>query len=119
MDIDVERRDDDIFVVTCPPELGWKARVDLLGAVQEHIDGCDVRAVILDFDTVEHLNSAGIGAIFTLRKHLKTKDAGMAICCANDTIRRLFRTVNLEAMICVTDTRSEAIAKFNSTKPSA
>lgn len=87
--------------------------IDLVGplkfAVQDLADpsadapGDGINGVILDLGGVEYMNSAGIGAIFALRKYAESRGAAMVVARPATTISRLLDTVNLPALIPVAE----------------
>lgn len=64
--------------------------------------------VILDLAGVEYMNSAGIGAIFSLRKYAKANGARMVAARPTPSIIRLLNTVNLPSLIPVASDLDEA-----------
>ncbi len=77
----------------------WRARVDLVDALRAGLAGQALRELIVSLEGVDYLNSAGIGAIFSLRQYLSQAGAKMVVCGANPTIARLLNTVNLPQLI--------------------
>jgi anti-anti-sigma factor len=87
------------FVLNCPKRMAWKSRVDLVATVRRQTAGEKICALIVDLTGVEYMSSAGLGALFALRKHLKDQDGEMVLCSPNPTISRLLETVNLPKLI--------------------
>ena len=87
------------FVLKCPPEMAWHARVELVGTLTGAIGGQMPIELILDLSGVEFLNSAGIGAIFSVRKHVIGGGGKVVMCNVRPIIRRLLNTVNLPALM--------------------
>lgn len=104
------------FVIACTDQLGWQARVDLVEELQKAADGKSLSAIILDLDKVEFVNSAGLGAIFTLRKYAQQAGAQLIIARAPATILRLFRTVNLPALVPLANSLEDARARLTSNR---
>ena len=87
------------FLLKCPSEMAWRARVELVESLTETTGGQMPIEVILDLGGVDFLNSAGIGAIFSVRKHVVDGGGTVVICNARPVIRRLLATVNLPALV--------------------
>ena len=87
------------FVLNCPSEMAWHARVELVETLTGEIGGQMPIELILDLGGVEFLNSAGIGAIFSVRKHVIGGGGKIVMCNVRPIIRRLLVTVNLPALI--------------------
>ena len=52
------------------------------------------RGVILDMSNVDYISSAGLGILFTIKKHLKQKSGELVFCHLKPQIQRLFEIVN-------------------------
>lgn len=68
------------------------------------------RAFVLDFETVEYLNSMNIAAIISLRSKLAGRGARLALCGMNDQIASIFRVLKLERLFDLTLDRDQAVA---------
>jgi anti-anti-sigma factor len=64
--------------------------------------------VVLDLDGVTYINSAGLGAIFVLRKFAMEAGAKLVLARPTAAIRRLLDTANIPTLIPVTDDLDEA-----------
>ena len=69
----------------------------LESSTSEHPGGAP--AVIVDMGGIDYLTSAGIGAIFSLRKHLASLGGMLVVCRPKPIIARMFKTVNLPELI--------------------
>ncbi len=108
MDVSVTCDGDGRFIVTCPAEMQWKAREDLLNALIRASAGQAVRGVILDMGRVASISSAGLGGIFLLRKHTVNLGGHVVVARPSLGIRRLLQTINLEALMPVVGSLDEA-----------
>lgn len=110
------------YIISCPDQMEWHARVDLVEALKNASGGRPFCGVIVDLDKVTYVNSAGLGAIFALRKYARENGAGIVVARPSATIRRLLDTVNLGALIPIVETLSQAratIAERAAQSPSA
>ncbi|MFW6155667.1 MAG: STAS domain-containing protein [Planctomycetota bacterium] len=97
------------YIVSCPEKMEWDARVDLVKAVDDAVDDAGA-TIILDLANVTYANSAGLGAIFALRKHLVSSGGTLVLARPTPPIRRLLETTNVPALIPVSRSLDEARA---------
>jgi anti-anti-sigma factor len=106
---------DGVFIITCGQWLEWDARSDFVALIDEAAnDETQMRGVVLDLGGVDFINSAGIGAIFALRKHLKQHGGSIVVARPKPVIRRLLDTINLPALIPVAPDMDEALLALES-----
>lgn len=67
-------------------------------------------AVILDFETLSYINSAGLRAILLVAKILHSKGKKFALCSLSDAIYSMVKTTGFDKVIDICESRSEAIA---------
>ena len=108
MDITITPDGDGRYIIACPQEMDWNARISLVDTLTEQTDGEKLTGVIVDLEGVQYISSAGLGALFSLRKHLMSVEAGLVVSRPNVTIARLLETVNLRALVAITDTLDQA-----------
>ena len=70
------------------------------------------RAVILDFEQLIYLSSAGLRAVLMTSKEMYKRDTGFALCCLTDVVRAVFATSGFDQLITIHSTRAEAFAAF-------
>lgn len=87
------------FVLHCPAEMAWRARTELVEVLAASTGPDGPAAIILDLARVEFLNSAGIGAVFSVRKYVVEGGGQLVVCNAKPSVVRLLATVNLPALI--------------------
>lgn len=68
------------------------------------------RAVILDLSLVQFVDSSGLGAILNLVRDTLKRDARIAICCAQPSVKVLFRMVQLAKLVTIFDGKDQALA---------
>ena len=92
------------LLVRCSGGLGWDDRAQLTEAVQYQLrDQRAVQGVVIDFSSIEFVNSAGIGALFQLNQSLRERGAALACACAPAAIVRLFHLAGLSRIACICD----------------
>ena len=80
-----------------------------LKAVREEIDDGD-RAVIMDFEKLEYLGSAGLRVVFMTASDLEKRDAGFAVCSPPKPIAKVIKLSGMEQLIPVHPSRADALA---------
>lgn len=108
MDLSITPDGEGRYVISCPEEMEWDARLDIVTALEGVAGRTAPVAVILDLDNVTYINSAGLGAIFSLRKHVQSSDGKLVLARPSPTIRRLLETVNVQALVPIADDLDEA-----------
>jgi len=68
------------------------------------------RAVILGFEQLVYLSSAGLRAMLITAKRMHNRDIGFAICCLTDVVRAAFGTSGFDKIITIHSTRADAFA---------
>jgi anti-anti-sigma factor len=114
MDIRIEPDGHGRYIIACPPEITWSARVDLSETLQAAVGDEQLTGVIVDLQKTTYINSAGLGAIFSLRKHVIERDAAIVVARPQPSIVRLLQTINLSALIPVTSTLDDARRRLES-----
>ena len=107
-DVKIAACGEGLYVMSCPQEMDWQARLDLVAAVKAASAGSSLRGVVVDMSAVTFISSAGIGAIFALRKYLQGGGARMAATGATVTVRRLLDTVMMSELVPIVETVAEA-----------
>jgi len=112
MDVKVSHDGEGRYIVSCPDQIEWRAREELLAAVIQATEGAVVNGIILDLDGVHFISSAGLGGIFSLRRHVLGQGARIVAARPGAGVRRLLRTVNMEALMPVAPSMAEARSRL-------
>ncbi len=99
----------------------------LVAWVNERIDGANVlefeeavrsaiedddRAVVMDFENLTYISSAGLRAVLLTAKTLWDRDAKFALCSVSPSIREIFEISGFDKIITIHATQEEALAAF-------
>ena len=117
MEVTITPDGNDCYVISCPTQMEWQARIDLVELLKQAAGDKPYRGVILDLDHVTYINSAGLGAIFALRKFARQAGADVVVARPNVTITRLLNTVNMSALVPVATSLDEARQKLDQRQP--
>ncbi len=91
-----------------------EGRVDTLTApafeqkMLEWIDGGENR-LVLDLSKMEYISSAGLRAFLVTAKRAKANGGGLACCCLQDMVRRVFEVSGVSSVIPVYPSADEAL----------
>ena len=113
MDVQIRPDGKERFIVSCPNQMEWRARVDLVKALKDVTLGVPFKGLIVDLDGVTYINSAGLGAIFALRKFARDSGAEVVVSRPSVSVTRLLETINLQKLMPITATIDEARTKLS------
>ena len=107
-------------------DVKWERQgIVTVGRVQGRIDGSNFSAfqraldagidpaaetVVLDFEQVAFISSAGLRVIIMLGKELKKRRAQLALCTLRNPVREIFSVSGFDQIIPIHDSESEAIS---------
>ena len=100
-----------IVIATCC------ARVDGNNAQAFERALCDIvqegdRALVVDFELLKYIGSAGLRAILLTAKNLEQRAVGFGLCEIEPHIRKLF-AIGVDEVVSIHKTRKEAVAAFS------
>ena len=70
------------------------------------------KVLIMDFERVSYISSAGLRVIVIMAKKFKGPFKNFAICALSDPINKLFKMSGMDRAITIRGTRTEAMAEF-------
>lgn len=70
----------------------------------------DDSAVVLDFENVTYISSAGMRVILLTAKSLRSNGKEFSLCSMSDAVREVFKISGFDKIIPVHDSQSEALA---------
>ena len=108
MDIQAERENGIVVVMA-------NGRIDSSNAREFHSELENVfqqgdKAMVLDFDKVAYISSAGMRVILLVLKSFQKNQSKFAICNMNDSIREVFSISGFDKIIDIHGSRSSALA---------
>ncbi len=71
------------------------------------------RAVIVDFEKLAYISSAGLRAILLIAKSLGSQNAKFALCSLSDQIREIFEISGFDKIIAIRPSKAEALASLD------
>ena len=73
------------------------------------VEGSDA-ALILDFEDVSYISSAGMRVILLTAKSLQKSGMKFVLCSMNDSIREVFKISGFDKIIAIHDSQAEALS---------
>lgn len=102
--------DDDRLVITCTGRIGFDDRESLPRTVADAIGSRPAPQLILDVESVEFVDSAGVGALLVVGKSVAERGGKLVMANVPPHLTELFTTVGLDRLFHLTDTLAEARA---------
>lgn len=118
MTFEVAESRPECLLLVCRGDMSWEDREVLAGAVEERLGGdTPVKGVVMDLREVEHINSAGLGALFQIVQRLRGRGGQLALARPKPTIARLFRVTGLDRVAIVKEDVNGAVRAVTETPP--
>ena len=106
--MDVRRVDEKVSVIDVKGELTAFAEEVLMDAYNQASDG-KVRAIILNFEGLEYMNSSGIGLLVTLLIRVNREKQRLLTYGLSEHYRSIFQITRLDDAIGIHDSEEEAV----------
>jgi len=100
-------------IIDVQGELTAFAESVLMDAYNQASDG-HVRAIILNFEDLEYMNSSGIGLLVTLLIRINREKQRLLTYGLSDHYRSIFQITRLDDAIAIHDSEEEAVRAANS-----
>jgi anti-sigma B factor antagonist len=106
--MDVRKVDDGVSVIDIKGELTAFAEGVLMDAYNQASDG-KIRAIVLNFEGLEYMNSSGIGLLVTLLIRVNREKQRLLTYGLSDHYRNIFQITRLDDAIGIYDFEEEAV----------
>jgi anti-sigma B factor antagonist len=111
--MDVRKVNDMVSVIDVKGELTAFAEGVLMQAYNQASDG-RVRAIVLNFEGLEYMNSSGIGLLVTLLIRINREKQKLLTYGITDHYRNIFQITRLDDAIGIYDSEEEAVRAVDS-----
>jgi anti-sigma B factor antagonist len=111
--MNVRRAGDSASIIDVQGELTAFAEAVLMDAYNQASDG-QVRAIILNFEDLEYMNSSGIGLLVTLLIRINREKQRLLTYGLSEHYRSIFQITRLDDAIAIHDSEEEAVRAANS-----
>jgi anti-sigma B factor antagonist len=105
----IRHSDDRVSIVDISGELTGAAEAALTDAYRE-ASGPGVKAIVLNFEGLEYMNSTGIGLLVTLLVRANRQRQKLLAFGLSDHYRQIFTLTRLDEAIGILDSEADAIA---------
>lgn len=102
-------REDGTLVVQVDGRIDGVTAPEFENAIKTAIGESD-RAVIVNFESVSYISSAGLRAVLLIAKYLGQRDAKFALYALGELIREVFEISGFDHIIQLRATKEEALA---------
>ena len=111
MDVTTERQDG-VLSARVGGRIDGSNVAEFEEAIRTAIEESD-RAVIMDFEKLVYISSAGLRAILLTAKSLGNRNAKFALCSLSDQIREVFETSGFDKVIAIHPSKAEELASLH------
>jgi anti-sigma B factor antagonist len=113
VEMDVRKVNDKVSVIDVKGELTAFAEGVLMQAYNQASDG-RVRAIVLNFEGLEYMNSSGIGLLVTLLIRINREKQRLLTYGLSEHYRNIFQITRLDDAIGIYDSEEEAVRAADS-----
>jgi anti-sigma B factor antagonist len=92
-------------------ELDTQTSPDAQDQLEQLIDE-GARKVLVNFDELEYISSAGLQVLLIAAKRLKSVDGELRVCCLNELVKEVFDISGFLTIFKVFGSESEALEDF-------
>ena len=111
MDVTTERQDG-VLSAQVGGRIDGANVVEFEDAIRTAIEESD-RAVIMDFEKLAYISSAGLCAVLLTAKSLDNRNAKFALCSLSDQIREIVEITGFDKIITIHPSKAEALASHH------
>src|SRR5215217_3991856 len=111
--MNVRKASEKTSIIDVQGELTAFAESVLMDAYNQASDG-QIRAIILNFEDLEYMNSSGIGLLVTLLIRINREKQRLLTYGLSDHYRSIFQITRLDDAIAIHDSEEEAVRAANS-----
>ena len=102
---------DEVTVMDFEGELDTQTSPDAQSQITRLVEE-GARKILVNFDKLDYVSSAGLRVLLTAAKQLKADDGELRICCLNDMVKEVFDISGFITIFNVFASESEALVDF-------
>jgi len=110
MDI-IEEKQNDISIFRLNGRLDSNTSPEFEGRILETIENGSNK-LILDFEALEYISSAGLRVVNKTLRQLKTNEGQLILCSMQDYVKEVFEIAGFDSFIPIVPDMDEALQKF-------
>ena len=104
----IEEKENEISIFKLQGRLDSNTAPDFEKRVFDAIEDGS-KHMVLDFENLDYISSAGLRVILKTSKHLKVSDGTIVICSMQDYVREVFEIAGFDALLPIVATRDDAL----------
>ncbi len=101
----------DVNILLCVGALDTQTSPDAQDQLTQLVEG-GAQKVLVNFDKLEYISSAGLQVLLTTAKQLKADDGELRVCGLNEVVKEVFDISGFVTILKVCGSESEALEKF-------
>jgi anti-anti-sigma factor len=110
MNVETLKKGDSLVLLTDGRVDGTNA-VEFQNSLENAIEGND-RPVVLDFEKLSYISSAGLRAILVVAKALQRQNVKFAVCSLIDPVKEVFVISGFDRIIPIHESQDSAMSSF-------
>ena len=111
MKVNTERRDG-VLMARVDGRIDAASAADFGAAIDGLIEDGG-RALLIDFERLGYINSAGLRVVIMTAKELGRRGMKFALCAMPETVREVFRISGFDTLVAIHPTEAAALAAFD------
>ncbi len=107
-----EKKQDSITILQVSGRLDSRTSTELEEKLNQAITDGENR-LIIDFEDLSYISSAGLRVILKTAKMMKKNDGMLILCAMQDYVREVFEISGFDAFLPITTTSDDALCQIN------
>lgn len=108
----IEEEQNNIYIYKISGRLDSNTSPEFEAKITHVIEAGSTR-LIIDFEKLDYLSSAGLRVLLKATKMLKTTDGRMVLCSLADYVREVFEISGFDTFLPIVATFDDALEEFN------
>ncbi len=108
----LDRMEDDIGIIILKGNIVTQTVGDIKTYLESYIESIDLGGLILDCESVEYVDSAGLGLLASVYKTMQKRGKKLALIRVNTRIMETFTLTNLNNIFIVSEDIPTALSAF-------
>ncbi len=107
----IEEKIDDIYIFKLGGRLDSNTSLEFEKNITQTIEDGAIY-IIIDFENIEFISSAGLRAILSIIKILKRRKGKIVLCSMTDSVKEVFKISGFDTLLTIVLSRDDAIHEF-------
>ncbi len=108
----LEEKKDEVLILRVGGRLDAVSSPQLEKKVMASIDEHACTKVLMSFDQVKYLSSAGMRLLLSVTKKLKSKEGSFVICCISDSVMEVIKMAGFDHILNIRSNEEEGLNEF-------